>query len=39
MGGKIFGPVCVLKSATSVFVVKDTGNCSPRLMRCTLNQV
>ncbi|XP_042467740.1 protein transport protein Sec24-like At4g32640 isoform X2 [Zingiber officinale] len=26
-------------SATSIFVVKDNGNCSPRLMRCTLNQI
>ncbi|KAG0465602.1 hypothetical protein HPP92_019766 [Vanilla planifolia] len=25
--------------ATSEFIVKDTGNCSPRLMRCTLNQI
>lgn len=25
--------------AASDFVVKDTGNCSPRLMRCTMNQV
>eukprot|EP00249_Psilotum_nudum_P012247 c23671_g1_i1 orf=107-3535(+) len=26
-------------SATSNFIVKDTGNCSPRFMRCTLNQI
>lgn len=26
-------------SATSDFIVKDTGNCSPRYMRCTLNQI
>ncbi|KAL3680392.1 hypothetical protein R1sor_023348 [Riccia sorocarpa] len=26
-------------SATSAFIVRDTGNCSPRLMRCTLNQI
>ncbi|THU46580.1 hypothetical protein C4D60_Mb09t06430 [Musa balbisiana] len=25
--------------ATSNFIVKDTGNCSPRLMRCTMNQI
>jgi protein transport protein SEC24 len=25
--------------ATSDFIVRDTGNCSPRLMRCTLNQI
>lgn len=25
--------------ATSDFVVKDTGNCSPRYMRCTINQI
>ncbi|XXG89055.1 hypothetical protein AAC387_Pa12g1151 [Persea americana] len=25
--------------ATSNFVVKDTGNCSPRYMRCTINQI
>ncbi|XP_073013012.1 protein transport protein SEC24 C-like [Typha latifolia] len=25
--------------AASEFVVKDTGNCSPRLMRCTINQI
>uniref|UniRef100_A0A453HKY0 Protein transport protein Sec24-like CEF n=1 Tax=Aegilops tauschii subsp. strangulata TaxID=200361 RepID=A0A453HKY0_AEGTS len=26
-------------AASSEFIVKDTGNCSPRLMRCTLNQI
>ncbi|KAL2612677.1 hypothetical protein R1flu_024369 [Riccia fluitans] len=26
-------------SATCAFIVRDTGNCSPRLMRCTLNQI
>ncbi|XP_024381127.1 protein transport protein SEC24 C [Physcomitrium patens] len=26
-------------SATTHFVVRDTGNCSPRFMRCTLNQI
>ncbi|XP_076955406.1 protein transport protein SEC24 B-like [Bidens hawaiensis] len=25
--------------ATSEFIVRDTGNCSPRYMRCTINQV
>ncbi|KAK1288191.1 Protein transport protein Sec24-like CEF [Acorus calamus] len=25
--------------ATTDFIVKDTGNCSPRYMRCTLNQI
>ncbi|OVA09660.1 zinc finger protein [Macleaya cordata] len=25
--------------ATSDFIVKDTGNCSPRYMRCTINQI
>ncbi|KAL5715392.1 Protein transport protein Sec24C [Ranunculus cassubicifolius] len=25
--------------ATSDYVVKDTGNCSPRYMRCTINQI
>lgn len=28
-----------LKPATSDYVVRDTGNCSPRYMRCTINQV
>ncbi|KAI5067109.1 hypothetical protein GOP47_0017637 [Adiantum capillus-veneris] len=26
-------------SATSTFIVRDMGNCSPRYMRCTLNQI
>ncbi|KAL3504260.1 hypothetical protein ACH5RR_034101 [Cinchona calisaya] len=26
-------------SATSDYIVRDTGNCSPRYMRCTINQV
>ncbi|CAK9882645.1 unnamed protein product [Sphagnum jensenii] len=26
-------------SATSSFIVRDTGNCSPRMMRCTLNMI
>lgn len=25
--------------ATSNYIVKDTGNCSPRYMRCTINQI
>jgi protein transport protein SEC24 len=25
--------------ATSDYVVRDTGNCSPRYMRCTINQI
>ncbi|XP_019239290.1 PREDICTED: protein transport protein Sec24-like At4g32640 [Nicotiana attenuata] len=25
--------------ATSDYIVRDTGNCSPRFMRCTLNQI
>jgi protein transport protein SEC24 len=29
----------VLQSATSSFIVRDTGNCSPRMMRCTLNMI
>ena len=28
-----------VKPATSDYIVKDTGNCSPRYMRCTINQV
>lgn len=32
--------VCaLLKPATSDYIVKDTGNCSPRYIRCTINQV
>ncbi|KAK9138927.1 hypothetical protein Sjap_009521 [Stephania japonica] len=26
-------------AATSDYIVKDTGNCSPRYMRCTINQI
>ncbi|XP_050235388.1 protein transport protein SEC24 C-like [Mercurialis annua] len=26
-------------AATSEYIVKDTGNCSPRYMRCTINQI
>ncbi|KAF8646424.1 hypothetical protein HU200_065851 [Digitaria exilis] len=26
-------------AASSEFIVKDTGNCNPRLMRCTMNQI
>ncbi|KAL4571843.1 hypothetical protein LXL04_018608 [Taraxacum kok-saghyz] len=25
--------------ATSEFIIRDTGNCSPRYMRCTINQI
>ena len=28
-----------VKPATSDYIVRDTGNCSPRYMRCTINQV
>lgn len=28
-----------MKPATSDYIVRDTGNCSPRFMRCTINQV
>jgi uncharacterized membrane protein YraQ (UPF0718 family) len=31
--------VCCFQSATSSFVVRDMGNCSPRMMRCTLNTI
>ncbi|KAF7048208.1 hypothetical protein CFC21_057009 [Triticum aestivum] len=33
------GQAAVPPAASSEFIVKDTGNCSPRLMRCTLNQI
>ncbi|VAI14809.1 unnamed protein product [Triticum turgidum subsp. durum] len=33
------GQAAVPPAASSEFIVKDTGNCSPRLMRCTMNQV
>ncbi|KAK6127818.1 hypothetical protein DH2020_038455 [Rehmannia glutinosa] len=29
----------LLQPATSDYIVKDTGNCSPRYMRCTINQI
>lgn len=29
----------VFQPATSEYIVKDTGNCSPRYLRCTINQV
>lgn len=28
-----------VQPATSDFIVRDTGNCSPRYMKCTINQV
>lgn len=34
----LFYPFFV-KPATSNYIVKDNGNCSPRYMRCTINQV
>uniref|UniRef100_I1R612 Zinc finger Sec23/Sec24-type domain-containing protein n=1 Tax=Oryza glaberrima TaxID=4538 RepID=I1R612_ORYGL len=33
------GQAAVPPAASSEFIVKDTGNCNPRLMRCTLNQI
>ncbi|RLM57913.1 hypothetical protein C2845_PM18G06560 [Panicum miliaceum] len=33
------GQATVPPAASSEFIVKDTGNCSPRLMRCTINQI
>uniref|UniRef100_A0ACD5XZH4 Uncharacterized protein n=1 Tax=Avena sativa TaxID=4498 RepID=A0ACD5XZH4_AVESA len=33
------GQPAVPPAASSEFIVKDTGNCSPRLMRCTMNQI
>ncbi|KAG2557595.1 hypothetical protein PVAP13_8NG220200 [Panicum virgatum] len=33
------GQATVPPAASSEFIVKDTGNCSPRLMRCTVNQI
>ncbi|XP_062182390.1 protein transport protein SEC24 B-like [Phragmites australis] len=33
------GQATIPPAASSEFIVKDTGNCSPRLMRCTVNQV
>eukprot|EP00271_Cylindrocystis_brebissonii_P012807 TRINITY_DN3230_c0_g1_i1.p1 TRINITY_DN3230_c0_g1~~TRINITY_DN3230_c0_g1_i1.p1 ORF type:complete len:1229 (+),score=266.22 TRINITY_DN3230_c0_g1_i1:375-4061(+) len=43
-GGMVFetrvnGSANLPPPATSQYVVKDTGNCSPRFMRCTLNQI
>jgi len=31
--------LCFVKPATGDFIVRDTGNCSPRFMRCTIGQV
>ncbi|KAI3856673.1 hypothetical protein MKX03_026798 [Papaver bracteatum] len=33
------GQASVPPPATTDFIVKDTGNCSPRYMRCTINQI
>ncbi|KAF2910869.1 protein transport protein SEC24 B isoform X2 [Oryza sativa Japonica Group] len=33
------GQAAIPPAASSEFIVKDTGNCSPRLMRCTVNQI
>ncbi|KAL6875599.1 hypothetical protein ACP4OV_013112 [Aristida adscensionis] len=33
------GQATVPPAPSSEFIVKDTGNCSPRLMRCTVNQI
>ncbi|ONM19368.1 Protein transport protein Sec24-like CEF [Zea mays] len=33
------GQATIPPAASSEFIVKDTGNCSPRLMRCTVNQI
>ncbi|KAL5206892.1 hypothetical protein ABZP36_035101 [Zizania latifolia] len=33
------GQAAVPPAASSEFIVKDRGNCNPRLMRCTLNQI
>ncbi|TVU50463.1 hypothetical protein EJB05_01835, partial [Eragrostis curvula] len=33
------GQAAIPPAASSEFIVKDTGNCSPRLMRCTMNQI
>lgn len=33
------GQAAVPPAASGEFIVKDTGNCSPRLMRCTMNQI
>ncbi|KAI3856414.1 hypothetical protein MKW92_012316 [Papaver armeniacum] len=33
------GQASIPPPATTDFIVKDTGNCSPRYMRCTINQI
>ncbi|KAG8090741.1 hypothetical protein GUJ93_ZPchr0011g27538 [Zizania palustris] len=33
------GQATIPPAASSEYIVKDTGNCSPRLMRCTVNQI
>ncbi|XP_022768178.1 protein transport protein Sec24-like At4g32640 isoform X2 [Durio zibethinus] len=32
-------PMQTQQPATSDYIVRDTGNCSPRYMRCTINQI
>eukprot|EP00850_Spirogloea_muscicola_P012018 SM000076S21839 [mRNA] locus=s76:434121:442111:- [translate_table: standard] len=36
---RVAGAANLPPPATTSFVVRDTGNCSPRIMRCTLNQL
>ncbi|PPS06533.1 hypothetical protein GOBAR_AA14116 [Gossypium barbadense] len=36
---EILSTGCFGLPATSDYVVRDTGNCSPRYMRCTINQI
>eukprot|EP00959_Pyramimonas_sp_CCMP1952_P102319 2140423-Pyramimonas_sp.AAC.1 len=36
---KPFGIFDVTQAATSVYITRDCGNCSPRNIRSTLNQV
>jgi protein transport protein SEC24 len=36
---RVNGQANLPPSASSSFIVRDTGNCSPRLMRATLNQI
>lgn len=36
---RLGGQANIPPPATSEYIVKDTGNCSPRYMRCTINQI
>ncbi|KAF5204290.1 transport protein Sec24-like [Thalictrum thalictroides] len=36
---RVNGQANIPPPASSEYVVKDTGNCSPRYMRCTINQI